>query len=175
MIFSSIASGLPCSSSCARWMFFSSAITFAGASSRRSHLGLLQAICMATSFTSAWNFSLRAVKSVSQLTSTRTPILRVLLGLLRLAGMVRLVPRLPLDRGVRDLAAEQPDGADGVVVAGDHVVDALGVAVGVDQGHDGDAQAGRLVDGDVLLLRVDDEEAAGKPRHLLDAAQVLLQ
>src|SRR5437763_1742321 len=39
------------------------------------HLGLLQAICIAMSFTSAWNFSLRAVKSVSQFTSTSTPTL----------------------------------------------------------------------------------------------------
>src|SRR5438067_7227467 len=92
-----------------------------------------------------------------------------------LTGVVRLVARLALDGGIRDLAAEQPDGADGVVVAGDHVVDALGVAIGVDQRDDGDAEPGRFVDGDVLLLRVDHEEAAGKPRHLLDAAEVLLQ
>src|SRR6266436_2112874 len=98
-------------------------------------------------------------------------ILAVLaLGLLRLAGVMRLVAGLPLEGCLRDLAAEEPDGADGVVVAGDDVVDALGVAVRVHQRDDGNAQARRLVDGDVLLLRVDDEEAAGKPRHLLDAA-----
>ena len=32
-------------------------------------------MCIATSFTSAWKSSLRATKSVSQLTSTSTPIL----------------------------------------------------------------------------------------------------
>src|SRR5437763_14318943 len=94
---------------------------------------------------------------------------------LRLAGVVRLVARLALDGRVRDLGAEEPDGADGVVVAGDDVVDALGIAVRVDQRDDGNAEARRLVDGDMLLLRIDHEETTRKPRHLLDAAQVLLQ
>src|SRR6266403_2616610 len=315
MILSSIASGLPSLRSLARSVFISFSSSSGGTSSRRKYFGSLQAICMAMSFTSAWNFSLRAVKSVSQLISTSTPILpprwmydptapsvalrpaffpavarpfsrsqvmafstsppdsssaflqsiipapvfsrrsftiadvtsaiaelllglrfaafgrrlaagqrRLVLhdrtrrrlrvgahhraplatatsarsaaaaiapaaplgraiavlavlafGLLRLAGVVGLVARLALDGRVRDLAAEQPDGADGVVVAGDDVVDALGIAIGIDQRDDGDAESRRLMDGDVLLLRVDDEEAAGKPRHLLDSAQVLLQ
>src|SRR5207237_4757486 len=103
-------------------------------------------------------------------------VLGALVNALRLlAAAVRRVPRLSLDRRVRDLAAEQPDRSDGVVVPGDHVVDPLGIAVGVDQRHDGDPQPRRLVDGDVLLLRIDHEEATGQPRHLLDAAQVLLQ
>src|SRR5436190_865581 len=62
-----------------------------------------------------------------------------------------------------------------VVVPGDDVVDPFRIAVRVDEPHDGDPETGGLVDGDVLLLRINHEEAARKPRHLLDAAQVLLQ
>jgi hypothetical protein len=71
---SSIASGLPSLRSLARSVFISFSISSAGTSSRRSHFGLLQAICMAMSFTSAWNRSFLAVKSDSQFTSTSTPI-----------------------------------------------------------------------------------------------------
>ena len=48
-------------------------------------------------------------------------------------------------------------GADRVVVARDHVVDAVRVAVGVDQADDRDAQALGLAHGDHLGLEVDDE------------------
>src|SRR5712664_1850053 len=119
--------------------------------------------------------SAAAIAPAAPLGRTVAVLALLAFGLLRLAGMVGLVARLALDGRVRDLAAEQPDGADGVVVARDDVVDALGIAVGVDQRNDGDAEARRLVDGDVLLLRIDHEEAAGKPCHLLDSAQVLLQ
>src|SRR5438067_293378 len=77
--------------------------------------------------------------------------------------------------GVGDLLREEADGADGVVVPGDHVVDVLGIAVRVDDGHDRDVQLLRLLDRDVLLLRVDDEERVGQPVHLADADQVLLE
>src|SRR5437667_177535 len=237
MILSSIASGLPCSRSCARWMAFSRSRMSCGTSSRRMYFGFPQAMCIPRSFTSSWNFAFRAVKSVSQFTSTSTPTLppmwmyvpaaaqlrlahhldlrpalargdrapftaraapartapaaaalaaplagRVpILAWLRLGSIrfllpaVCLVARLPLDRGVGDLVAEQPDGADRVVVPRDHVVDALGIAVGIDERHDGDAEPHRLVHRDVLLLRIDHEQAPRQAGHLLDAAQVLLQ
>ena len=66
-------------------------------------------------------------------------------------------------------------GADRVVVARDDVVDAVRVAVGVDQADDRDAQALGLAHGDRLGLEVDDEHRVRDARHVLDAAQVGLQ
>src|SRR5882724_1600317 len=73
--------------------------------------------------------------------------------------------------GVGDLAREQLERADGVVVAGDRVVDEIGVAVRVDDGDDRDLELARLGDGDVLLDDVDDEDGARQLRHALDAAE----
>src|SRR5206468_1271581 len=53
--------------------------------------------------------------------------------------------------GVGDPTREQLQRADGVVVAGDGVVDDVGIAVGVDDGDDRDLQLARLGDGDVLF------------------------
>src|SRR5438874_174186 len=100
---------------------------------------------------------------------------RLALGLLLLASAVRRVARLALDGGVRNLRAEEPDRADGVVVARDDEVDAFRIAIRVDEADDGNPETRRLVDCDVLLLGIDDEETAGKAGHLLDAAEVLLQ
>src|SRR3546814_5750183 len=62
-------------------------------------------------------------------------------------------------------------GADRVVVARDHELDAVGVAVGVDHGHDGDAELVRLGDGDGFLLRVQDEHGVGLALHVADAGE----
>jgi hypothetical protein len=59
---------------------------------------------------------------------------------------------------VGDDAGQQRARADRVVVAGDDVVDDVGVAVGVDDGDDRDAEAVGLLDGDVLLDGVDDPD-----------------
>ena len=76
---------------------------------------------------------------------------------------------------VADRVRDQRAGADRVVVARDHVVDAVGVAVGVDQADDRDPQALGLADGDRLGLEVDDEHRVRDALHVLDAAQVGLQ
>src|SRR5699024_8176126 len=54
--------------------------------------------------------------------------------------------------GVGDYSGEQRDGADRVVVARDRVVDLIRVAVGVEDGDDGDTKLACLGDGEVLLL-----------------------
>ena len=77
--------------------------------------------------------------------------------------------------GVGDDAAHERAGADGVVVAGDDVLDDVGVAVGVDDGDDRDAELVGLGDGDVLLLRVEDEDGVGQLLHAADAAEVALE
>ena len=78
-----------------------------------------------------------------------------------------------LGDGVGDDPGEQADRADRVVVARDLVVDLVGVAVGVEDRDDRDAQLARLADGDVLLLGVDDPHRARDAGHVADAAEGL--
>ena len=79
----------------------------------------------------------------------------------------------PIDLAER--LRDQRAGADRVVVAGDHEVDPVGVAVGVDEPDDRDAQPLRFLDGDRLGLEVDHEHRVGDALHVLDAAEVGLQ
>ena len=80
-----------------------------------------------------------------------------------------------LGDGVGDHAGEQADGADRVVVARDREVDQVGVAVGVEDADDRDAQLARLLDGEVLLVGVDDPDGGGRAGHLADAAERLVE
>ena len=80
-----------------------------------------------------------------------------------------------LDHGVGDHPAHQRTRADGVVVARDHVVDHVGVAVGVDDRDHREAELARLGDRDVLLLGVDHEHRVGQPVEVGDAAEVAAQ
>ena len=64
------------------------------------------------------------------------------------------------------LAGNQLHGADGVVVAGDDVIDLIGIAVGVHDGHDRDAQRAGLAHGDMLLAGIDHEQRTGELLHL---------
>ena len=57
-------------------------------------------------------------------------------------GLLARPQPLTLDDRVGDDAAHQVGGADGVVVAGDHEVDDVGIAVGVDDGDHRDARGG---------------------------------
>ena len=69
----------------------------------------------------------------------------------------------------------QRDGAHGVVVARDHVVDVVRRAVGVDHRDHRNAELLGFEDGDVLVADVDDEDDVRRRFHLLDAAQALLE
>ena len=93
----------------------------------------------------------------------------------RAATVAAGVDEATLFYGVGDHATEQIPGADGIVVAGDYVVDDIGVAVGVDHGDDGQTELPGFSDRDVLLLRVEHEDGIGQPRHATDAAEVALQ
>src|SRR6185369_3811852 len=72
-------------------------------------------------------------------------------------------------------AGQQRGRTDRVVVARDREVDLVGIAVGVQHGDHRDAQLAGLVDGDVLLLRVDDPHRRRYPRHVAQAAERLGQ
>jgi hypothetical protein len=80
--------------------------------------------------------------------------------------------RAPLGHDLADGSGDERARADRVVVAGDHVVDPVGVAVGVDEPDDGDAKPLRLTDRDQLGLEVDHEHRVGHALHVFDAAQV---
>src|SRR5919108_3105036 len=80
-----------------------------------------------------------------------------------------------LEAGVGDLVGDQLDGADGIVVAGDDLVDLVRIAVGVGDGHDRDAQLAGLSDGDVLLARVHDVDRAGELLEVGHATEEALQ
>src|SRR5690554_5495126 len=78
---------------------------------------------------------------------------------------------LALEHGVGRGAGVQLHGADGVVVAGDGVVDQVGVVVGVDDRDHRDAELLGFLDGDVFMADVDHEQGVGQAVHFLDAAQ----
>src|SRR6478672_6356398 len=95
------------------------------------------------------------------------------LAFLALLARRRLAARLG-DR-VGDGAGDQLHRADGVVVAGDRHGDQVRIGVGVDDRDDRDAELVRFGDGDLLLLRVDDEHEARGARERPDTVEVLGQ
>src|SRR5215472_3079925 len=77
--------------------------------------------------------------------------------------------------GVGHARGDESHGADGIIVAGDGIVDSGGVAVGVDDGDDWDGEALRLFHRDLFLLGIDDENSGGQPIHVLDADERALE
>jgi hypothetical protein len=71
--------------------------------------------------------------------------------------------------GVGQLGQHQLDRANAVVVAGNRQVHRIGIAIGVDEGHGGDAHALGFLHCDVFALRVHDDERVGQPVHFFDA------
>src|SRR5262245_28066067 len=80
-----------------------------------------------------------------------------LFGCANVDARLRLATFDAVDGGARDEVAVKRDGAPGIIVARDHEVDAVGIAVGVDHGDDGDAELLGFGDGNLLLVGVDDE------------------
>ena len=74
IIFSITAGGLPLEAAWLRSTSFSRSKTSGGTSSLRRYLGSVAQTCMARSCANSWNSSVRATKSLSQLTSTITAI-----------------------------------------------------------------------------------------------------
>src|SRR4051812_49392800 len=70
---------------------------------------------------------------------------------------------------------DQLDRTNSIIIAGDRHGDEVGIGVRVDDRDDRDAELVRFGNGDLLLLRVDDEHEARRTRERLDAAQVLLE
>ncbi len=85
--------------------------------------------------------------------------------------MLALRARDAVDRGLGDQIAVERDRAAGVVIARHHEGDAVGIAVGVDDGGDRNVEPPRLLDRDVFLVGVDHEQQVGQAAHVLDAAE----
>ena len=79
------------------------------------------------------------------------------------------------DRGIGDTGSDQADRANGIVVGRDHKIDRIGIAVGVGDRDDRDVQALGFVDRQVLALRINDEDRAGKLRHVAHTAEGRLE
>ncbi len=77
--------------------------------------------------------------------------------------------------GVRDDAGQQANGTDRVVVARDRVLNVVGVAVGVEDCDNGDTKLVRLVNGEVLLLGVNDPHSGRGLREVTNTTEALLQ
>src|SRR5690606_20650933 len=91
--------------------------------------------------------------------------------------LIRLVPGLgllqallALEDGVSQLAREKAHRPDRIVVARDDEVDLVRIAVGIDDGDDGDAQLPRFGDSDPLFAGVDDKDGIRQLLHNADAA-----
>ena len=67
------------------------------------------------------------------------------------------------------------DGADGVVIARNRVVDAGRIAIAVDDSDHRNANLVGLGHRDVLAVGVNDEQNVGQSSHLLDAAERPIQ
>ena len=104
---------------------------------------------------------------------TKTDLLG--LGLSGHLGLGDLLLTRASEAGVSHELAHKGDSGDSVIVAGDAVLDLVGIGVGVDQGDDGDVQALSLLDGVLLALGVDDEESLGQTLHVAGATEVGLE
>ena len=76
---------------------------------------------------------------------------------------------------VGDRAHDQRARADRVVVARDHVLGLVGIAVRVHERDHRQAEPLRLAHGELLLAQVDDEDRVGLAAHVGDAAEVRLE
>src|SRR5690606_30491015 len=88
---------------------------------------------------------------------------------------LRLGLRAPGEYGLGRRLRVQPDRPDGVVVAGNDVVHAVGLAVRIDHAHHGHTELVGLGHGDVLVPAVDDEHRVRRAGHVLDAAEAALE
>src|SRR6056297_1732958 len=77
--------------------------------------------------------------------------------------------------GIRYSRHVKTDCANGVVIPGNHVVNAIGVTVCVDDADNRDTQLVGFGDGDALVIDVDNEQGVGQTAHILDTADAALE
>ncbi len=87
----------------------------------------------------------------------------------------RLALRQTVEDGIRHQVAVELQGASGVIITGDWVSDALGIAIGVEDRHHRDVELARFLDGDGFLVGVDHEHQVRNPAHVFDSTQRKLE
>src|SRR5690606_21592673 len=80
-----------------------------------------------------------------------------------------------LEHRIGHLRRQKPNRPDRVVVARDHVVDLVRIAVRIDDGDDRNTELSRLCYRDLFLARVDDKDRVRQSPERTDAAQEPLQ
>ena len=80
-----------------------------------------------------------------------------------------------LKNGIADNPAHQVARADGVVIAGNDVLDYIRVAIGVHYRDHRQLQLVRLGHRDVLLFGVENEHRVGRPGQVSDAVEIAFQ
>ena len=74
-----------------------------------------------------------------------------------------------------DRLDDERAGTNRIVVAGDHELGLIRIAVRVDERDHGQAEPARLADGELLLLEIDDEDRVRLAAHVGDPAQIRLE
>ena len=82
---------------------------------------------------------------------------------------------LAFENRVGDGVCEHANGADGVVVAGNQIIDRIRVAVRIGDGHDRDIQLVGFVHGDRFAARIDHEHDGRQLIHIAQTAQAPFQ
>ena len=80
-----------------------------------------------------------------------------------------------LENGIADNPAHQLARADGIVIAGNDVLDYIRVAVGIHHRDHRQLQLIRLSHRDVLLFGVENEHCVGRPGQVSDAVEIAFQ
>ena len=81
----------------------------------------------------------------------------------------------PFQDRISETFRKQLNSTNGIVIGRNHIVDHVGIAVGVHQGHNRDIEALGLRNRNVLALGVHNEQRRWKSSHLTDTAKVLHQ
>ena len=82
---------------------------------------------------------------------------------------------LALFAGVSHASGKQTNSTNSVIIAGNDVIDVVGIAVGINNRHHRNTQLTGFFYGNGLFFRVDNENSAGELGHVLDAAEALFK
>src|ERR1700688_2600736 len=96
-------------------------------------------------------------------------------GGLLLGDLRSLICRAAFAHGVGNLGGKQFDRAQRVVIARNHPVHLVRIAIGVHDGNHGNSHAARFANRNRFRIGIDDEHGVRQSRHIFDTRQVLLQ
>src|SRR5579875_2677717 len=80
-----------------------------------------------------------------------------------------------LKDGIRNAGCKKPDRAKRVIIARDHIIDKVGVAIRVHNRDNRNAELPGFQNRNLFLVRIDHKKSVREAWHIFDARQVLLQ